>query len=49
MSKDHIKQYWESQGQTHGESHWASWGDNWAIELEIETIGGHLMRQTLCS
>lgn len=42
MSKDHIKQYWEAQGQAHGESHWASWGDNWAIELEIETIGGHL-------
>lgn len=37
--QDHIKDYWESQGQTHGESHWASWGDNWMIDLEIETIG----------
>lgn len=42
MSKDHIKDYWESQGQTHGESHWASWGDNWMIDLEIDTIGKHL-------
>jgi ubiquinone/menaquinone biosynthesis C-methylase UbiE len=42
MSKDHIKEYWESQGQTYGESHWASWGDNWMIELEIETIGKYI-------
>jgi ubiquinone/menaquinone biosynthesis C-methylase UbiE len=35
---DHIKNYWESQGATHGISHWASWGDNWMIALEIETI-----------
>lgn len=42
MSKDHIKEYWESQGQAHGESHWASWGDNWMIDLEVETIGKHI-------
>ena len=42
MFKDHIKEYWESQGQTHGESHCASWGDNWMIDLEIETIGKHI-------
>lgn len=42
MSKDHIKEYWESQGKTYGESHWASWGDNWMIELEIDTIGKHI-------
>ena len=35
---DHIKEYWESQGREHGDSHWASWGDNWMIALEIETI-----------
>jgi ubiquinone/menaquinone biosynthesis C-methylase UbiE len=40
--KDHIKDYWESQGHTHGTSHWASWGDNWMIDLEIETIGRNL-------
>jgi len=42
MNKEHIKEYWESQGQTHGSSHWASWGDNWMIELEIETIAKHI-------
>ena len=42
VSEDYIKKYWESQGQTHGESHWASWGDNWAIALEIETIGKYI-------
>lgn len=42
MTKDHIKDYWESQGQTHGESHWASWGDNWMIDLEIDTIVKHI-------
>jgi ubiquinone/menaquinone biosynthesis C-methylase UbiE len=38
MSRDYIRDFWESQGQTHGESHWASWGDNWIINLEIDTI-----------
>ena len=39
MTKDYIKEYWESQGQVYGESHWASWGDNWMIDLEIDVIG----------
>jgi ubiquinone/menaquinone biosynthesis C-methylase UbiE len=39
---DYIKDYWESQAKEHGESHWASWGDNWMIDLEIETIGKHI-------
>jgi ubiquinone/menaquinone biosynthesis C-methylase UbiE len=42
MSNDHIKSYWESQGKDHGASHWASWGDNWMIELEIETVGRYI-------
>ena len=42
---DHIRDYWESQGNIHGNSHWASWGDNWMIELEIETIGFHMTIQ----
>lgn len=42
MSKDHIKEYWESQGNTHCDSHWASWGDNWIIDLEIDTIGKNI-------
>lgn len=42
MSQDHIREYWESQGKAHPESHWASWGDNWMIDLEIATIGAEL-------
>jgi ubiquinone/menaquinone biosynthesis C-methylase UbiE len=42
MNKDHIHEFWESQGVKHDDSHWASWGDNWAIELEIETVARHL-------
>lgn len=42
MAENHIKEYWESQGKTHQESHWASWGDNWMIDLEIDTIAAEL-------
>ena len=42
MIEDHIKKHWESSGHKHGESHWASWGDNWMIDLEIDTIGKHI-------
>jgi SAM-dependent methyltransferase len=42
MSQDHIKEYWEQQAHTHADSHWASWGDHWMIDLEIETIGKHI-------
>ncbi len=39
---DHIGQYWNSQADEFGASHAASWGDNYAIQLEIETIGKYL-------
>lgn len=39
---DHIREYWNAQGATHGASHVASWGDTHAIELEIDTIGEHI-------
>lgn len=42
MSEDFIKAYWEKQAEVHQASHEASWGDNWMIELEIETIGKHI-------
>lgn len=42
MGEDHIKNYWESQGQVYADSHWASWGDNWMIDLEIEAISEHI-------
>lgn len=35
---DFIKAFWEKQGSTHDDSHHASWGDRYAIELEVETI-----------
>lgn len=36
---DFILDYWQSQAAKHHASHWASWGDKWMIDLEIETIG----------
>jgi len=39
---DFIKEYWENQGKTHKTSHEASWGDNYMIQLEIDTIGQYL-------
>jgi ubiquinone/menaquinone biosynthesis C-methylase UbiE len=39
---DFIKTFWERQGNTHGMSHKSSWGDLWAIELEIDTIGKYI-------
>lgn len=35
---DFIKAYWENQGRVHKTSHEASWGDNFMIQLEIDTI-----------
>ncbi|MHB1148017.1 MAG: class I SAM-dependent methyltransferase [Lutibacter sp.] len=39
---DFIKAFWENQAIKHRTSHSASWGDNYAIDLEIETIGSHI-------
>jgi ubiquinone/menaquinone biosynthesis C-methylase UbiE len=39
---DFIKAYWESQARKHGAAHEASWGDNFAIALEIDTIAKSL-------
>jgi ubiquinone/menaquinone biosynthesis C-methylase UbiE len=40
--KNYIKNFWDSQGNTFGDSHFASWGDKYAIELEISVIGQYL-------
>jgi ubiquinone/menaquinone biosynthesis C-methylase UbiE len=40
--KDRILQFWNSQADKFGGSHEASWGDNFAIQLEIETIGEYI-------
>jgi ubiquinone/menaquinone biosynthesis C-methylase UbiE len=39
---DHTKRYWDENARQHGESHWASWGDSFAIELEIDTIARYI-------
>jgi len=39
---DFIKQYWDGQAEKYGDSHNASWGDNFAIDLEIQTIGKYI-------
>jgi ubiquinone/menaquinone biosynthesis C-methylase UbiE len=39
---DFIREYWESQAKQHGSSHKASWGDNFMIALEIDTVARHL-------
>lgn len=39
---DPIHAFWESQAARHGGSPEASWGDNWAIALEIDTVAKHL-------
>ena len=40
--KDFIKENWDYQASIHKESHWASWGDNYAISLEIENIAKYI-------
>lgn len=42
MSDGFIKEYWENQAKTFKDSHEASWGDNFMIDLEIEAIGRHI-------
>ena len=42
MQQDFIKTYWENQAKTHKDSHVASWGDNFMIDLEIDAIGEHI-------
>ena len=42
MQQDFVKTYWENQAKTHKDSHVASWGDNFMIDLEIDAIGEHI-------
>lgn len=42
MGEDFIKNFWENQGKKYKNSHWASWGDNWMIDLEIDLISGYI-------
>ena len=42
MVKNFIKDFWDTQASNFKTDHTASWGDNFAIELEIENIALHL-------
>lgn len=44
MEHDHIRKFWESQGEKYGASHWSSWGDSHMIELEVLEIGKHITK-----
>lgn len=39
---DFIKETWEKQALLYKDSHWVSWGDNFAIDLEIENISNYI-------
>jgi ubiquinone/menaquinone biosynthesis C-methylase UbiE len=39
---DFIKQTWDNLAEKHKESHWASWGDKYAISLEIDNISKYI-------
>ncbi len=42
MEKNFIKDFWENQAIKHKESPEASWGDNFAIDLEVDNIGSYI-------
>ena len=42
MKNDHIKNHWDNQAKLFPESHQASWGDQYCIDLEIEAIRMYL-------
>ena len=39
---DFILDFWNNQADVHGTSHSASWGDIYAINLEVQNIGHHI-------
>jgi ubiquinone/menaquinone biosynthesis C-methylase UbiE len=41
-----IKDFWESQAKQHKTSPAASWADNFAIDLEIRTIGAYVTKNS---
>jgi hypothetical protein len=47
MDKDFIKKHREKQAVMYGDTHEASWGDYFAIDLEISTISNMLRRRTV--
>ncbi len=45
MKGDFIKDHWENQAKSFKDSYKASWGDNFMIDLEIETLGKHFSKK----
>lgn len=46
MSIDFIKEFWDNQAILHESDHSASWGDKFAIDLEIENIAKYIKEGT---
>lgn len=42
VGTDYIKSYWNNNAKRYGSSHWASWGDNHCVNLEVELISEYL-------
>lgn len=47
MKNDFIKDFWEENAKKYSGSHWASWGDNYAIDLEISNISNYIKKGDL--
>lgn len=44
---NHIQDYWNNQAKKYKSTHTASWGDNWAIDLEVNAIKDYLTSDSL--
>jgi ubiquinone/menaquinone biosynthesis C-methylase UbiE len=40
---DHTKKHWDNNAIKYGTSHWASWGDHFCVELEVDTIAQQIV------
>ena len=45
MAENFIKEFWENQEVMFKDSHWASWGDSYAIDLEIKNIANYIKQE----
>lgn len=41
-NRNFIKEFWDTNAQKYEQSHWVSWGDNWAIDLELKNISEYI-------
>ncbi len=47
IENDFIRNYWNSQAEKFKDSHWASWGDHFMVDLEINVIDQHIVNGNL--